>query len=468
MTELAFESATELARLIRDRRVSPVEVTNAYLERIDKLDDTLNAFVTVAGDEALESARRAEQATMSSDGLPPFHGVPLPIKDLAETAGIRTTFSTKALADYVPDRDTHSVRKLRNAGFILIGKTNTPEFGTLPMTESELNGVCRNPWDPDCTPGGSSGGAAAAVAAGLAPIAHGSDGGGSIRIPSSCCGLFGIKPTRGRVSLGPRVGEGIAGLSTDGPVARSVQDAAAFLDVLEGYETGDPYWAPPPERPFADEVGESPGRLRIAVTTQCQTGAPVDDGCSAAVKDVAGLLASLGHDVDEANPGWFDDDSTSMWVKVWQSLTSFYPIDEDEMEPLNRAFRQAADKTSSTDYVRAVTGMHALARRVVAFWDDYDLVLSPTLNLPPVPVGWVFEEEDPWAQFIRLGLWVGFTAVINVTGQPAVSLPLYWSDEGLPIGVQLVGRPADESTLIRVSAQLEEARPWADRRPPIS
>ena len=468
MEDRAALSALDIARLIRERELSPIEVVETSLARIEKVNPELNAFVTVVADQALEQAREAERSAAERDDLPPFHGVPLPVKDLAETAGIRTTFSTKAYADYVPETDTNAVARLKRAGFIILGKTNTPEFGTVPVTESDLNGVCRNPWDPTRTPGGSSGGSAVAVAAGIAPVAHGSDGGGSIRIPASCCGIFGIKPARGRISLGPRLGEAVEGFSTDGPLARDVRDAAAMLDVLEGYETGEPYWAPPPERPYVEEVGADPGKLRIALTLQTQTNVEVDAECATAARDAAALLESLGHSVEEADPGWYDDDAMGDWVKVWQTLPAPFLIDDPaELEPLNGAFLQAAKATNTIDYARSVIGVHRLAREVVAFWDDYDLVLTPTLCKPPVPVGWVFEEDDPWAQFIRLGEWVGFTALMNATGQPAVSLPLHWTEDGLPVGVQLIAAPAREDVLFRVSGQVEEAAPWSHRYPPL-
>ncbi|MGH2748186.1 MAG: amidase [Actinomycetota bacterium] len=468
MSDLPFLSATEQARLVRGGDISPVELVETYLSRVEKLDGELNAYVTVAGDQALGQARDAEARVGRGEDLPPFHGVPIAIKDLAETRGLRTTFSTKAAKDYVPRLDAASVRRIKEAGFIVLGKTNTPEFGTLPITESELNGACHNPWDLDRTPGGSSGGAAAALAAGLTPIAHGSDGGGSIRIPASCCGVFGIKPSRGRVSSAPRFGEVWEGFSTEGPIARSVSDAAALLDVMSGYETGDPYWAPPPERPFADEVGRAPGPLRVAFTGETPNGAPVDSAVLGALEDAGRLLESLGHEIEEASPDWVDHDMVAAYIKVVQASPALVPLPEEGMEPINRALLQAADQLSSADYVRAMTTLHSFARKVVAFWDDYDLLLTPTLALPPVPIGWLFEDDDPWMQLTRSGFFIPFTPPFNITGQPAASLPLYWSDGGLPIGVQLVGRPADEATIIRVAAQLEAARPWADRRPPVS
>ncbi len=468
MTELAFLPAVEQARLVQGKEVSPIELVSAYLERIEKFDQTLNSFVTVVADQALDQAKKAEAEVAGGGELPRFHGVPISIKDLNETAGIRTTQSNRAFADHVPAVDESTVRRIKEAGFIILGKTNTPEFGTIPATESALNGVCRNPWNTDHTPGGSSGGAAAALAAGLSPIAQGSDGGGSIRIPSSCCGLFGIKPARGRVSHAPEFGESLAGLSTDGPIARTVRDAAALLDVLAGYEVGDPYWAPPPERPFEEETEAPVTKLRVAFTTENPLQVPVDANCVTAVEQTAKLLESLGHSVEPARPNWDDPNASSYFVRVWASAYAYHAIDLDMLEPLNRTLAELALNSTTIDYVQAVIGMQRLSRQVVAFWNDYDLLLTPTLALPPIPVGWIFEEEDPWAQFTRSGLFAAFTPMVNITGQPAVSVPLHWSDDGLPIGVHLVGRPADEATLIRLSAQLEEAKPWAGRRPPVS
>jgi amidase len=456
--ELAFLTATEQADLVRRGEVTPLDLVELYLERIDRLDAELNAYVTVCGDEA-----RAAAAGDLPDG--PFRGVPMPIKDLNETKGIRTTFSSRAFADYVPEFDGAVVRRLKDAGFLVIGKTNTPELGLTAVTESELNGPCRNPWDTSRTPGGSSGGAAAAVAAGLAPAAQGSDGGGSIRIPSSCCGLFGIKPARGRVSPAPY--GGLEGFSTSGPIARTVADAAALLDVMAGYETGDPYWAPPPERPFADEVGDDPGRLRIALTTSPPIDAPVAPECAAAAADAAKLLEELGHSVEEATPPWGDDRLFAGFMKIWQVIPALYQQPPELFEPETRALIDAASQFGAVDYVRVSAGLRDVSRRIVGFFDDYDVLLTPTLAQPPVPIG-ALEDDDPWVQFANAGRFTPFTQVANITGLPAVSVPLSWSEDALPIGVQLVGRPADEATLIRISAQLEQARPWRDRRPPVS
>ncbi len=458
MDELAFLTAIEQADLVRRGEVTSAELVELYLDRIECLDPELNAFVTVCAEQA-----RAAAAAGLPDG--PFRGVPLPIKDLNETAGIRTTFSSRAFADYVPGFDAAVVRRLKEAGFVVIGKTNTPELGITAVTESELNGPCRNPWDTTRTPGGSSGGAAAAVAAGLAPAAHGSDGGGSIRIPASCCGLFGIKPARGRVSPAPY--GGLEGFSTSGPLTRTVADAAALLDVMAGYETGDPYWAPPPERPFVDEVGRDPGALRVALTTTPPLiDAPVAPECVDAAAAAARLLTELGHSVEEATPPWGDERLFVLFMTVWQVGPALFGKPAESFEPLTCALIEAAAKTGSVEYVRATAQLRELARRIVAFWDEFDLLVTPTLAQPPVPIG-SLRDDDPWQELRNVGRFVPFTQVANITGLPAVSLPLSSSDEGLPIGVQLVGRPAGEAALIRVSAQLEEARPWRDRRPPV-
>jgi amidase len=455
--DLAFAPALEQAALVRTGDVSPLELVELYLERIERLDPKLNAYVTVDAD----GARAAAGAPL--DG--PFAGVPIPIKDLNETAGLRTTYSCRAFADYVPKTDAAVVRRIRDAGFVIIGKTNTPELGSIGMTESELNGDCRNPWNTSRTPGGSSGGAAAAVAGGLAPVAHGSDGGGSIRIPASCCNLFGLKPSRGRVSPAP-YGSGSLGLGTSGPVARTVRDAAALLDVMAGYEPGDFYVAPAPERPFLDEAGVDPGRLRVAVTTEPPVDVPVDPVCVRAAQDAAALLSELGHDVIEASPPWRSDDSiVEQFTRIWQIGPAVSGVDDlSLLEPLNRMLAERARATPSPEAAVAVMRLQALTRRIVAFWSDVDIVVTPTLALPPVPVGWALD-GSPEAAFERQWHWTPFTAIVNVTGQPAMSVPLHWSDDGLPVGVQMIGAPFAEATLIRLATQLEEARPWAHRRP---
>ncbi len=461
--ELAFLPATEQARLVREREVSPVELVELYLERIARLDPDLGAYVTVRGEEALAEARAKADAPAAA----PFHGVPISLKDLDTTAGTRTTFSSRAFARNVPTFDLAHVARLKAAGFIVLGKTNTPEFGTTAFTDSPLNGPCRTPWDLSRNAGGSSGGAASALAAGLCAIAQGSDGGGSIRIPASCCGVLGFKASRGRISGAPFV-PGI-GLGTTGPLARTTVDAAAFLDAVCGYEWGDPFPAPEPERPFAEEVGTDPGRLRIALTTVPPLDTEVDAACLDAARDAANLLASLGHEVEEAAPDWGGEGMMTDFKPVWQTAPAMYGVtDPSVLTPLNQAFLQAAETTTSNVYAAAVTRLQVRARKIASFWSDYDLLLTPTLAMLPAPLGWETEPEDPWQQFDRAASFTPFTAAFNVTGQPAMSVPLYWTEEGIPVGVQLVGPPLGDALLLRVASQLEAARPWADRRPPHS
>ncbi len=460
--ELAFLSAVEQARLVRDGEVSSLELVELYLDRIARLDPQLNAFVTVCSADALAAARAAD----ATPSVAPFRGVPIAIKDLTATAGVRTTYSSRAYAEYVPDFDTAVVRRIRDAGFVVVGKTNTPEFGTVAFTESELNGATRNPWRSELTPGGSSGGAAAAVAAGLVPVAHGTDGGGSIRIPASCCGLFGLKPSRGRVSSAPF--GSLEGLSTAGPLARTVEDAAHLLDVLAGYEPGDPWWTQPPERPFAATHAEAPPRLRIGVTSTPPIDTPVHPDCVRAVETAATFLSDLGHDVRHATPPWQEPDLFHRFIAVWQVGPSLHPVAEALMTPLNRGLVEAARVSSAADYARAVASLQALARRVVSFWTEVDVVLTPTLALPPVPIGWQEAAQGSFEQLLRNTEFTPFTAIANLTGQPAMSLPLHWSDAGLPIGVHAVGPPAGDALLLSLAAEIEAAHPWGHRRPPVS
>jgi amidase len=446
--------ALGLAAAVRAGEVSAHELAEDAIGRIEAANPELNFLVTECFEQAL--------ATVPGDG--PFAGVPMLVKDLTETAGVRTTFSSRAYADYVPTTDAAIVRRMKDAGFVVLGKSNTPEFGSTAVTESVLNGACRNPWNTERTPGGSSGGAAAAVAAGVLPLAHGSDGGGSIRIPASCCGLFGIKPSRGRVSPAPFV-SGSLELSQSGPLSVTVRDAAAFLDVLAGYESGDAHWAPPPTRPFLDEVGADPGRLRIALAVEPPIPHEVDAVVIGVARDAADALAALGHEVVERAPAWVDDVLLSTFAKLWQVGPALYPVaDTSLFEPLNRAMAAAALETSSVVFAQSVASLQRLARRIVAFWDAVDVVLTPGLGKLPVPIGWVFEPDDPWEQFRRGGEFTPFTPIVNVTGQPAAMVPFGVAD-GLPVGVHLIGRPADEATLFRLAAQMEAAHPWADRLP---
>lgn len=464
--DLAFTPATELAEMVRLKKVSPVELVELYARRIEELNPKLDAYLTLTLDAALDQAREAE-ARVNGGELPPFHGVPISIKDLNETAGVRTTHGNAAFSDRVPERDEAVVAKLKGAGFIMLGKTNTPEFGTTPWTETPAYPPARNPWDTSRTTGGSSGGAAGALAAGLCPISQGSDGGGSIRIPSSVCGLYGIKPSRGRVSAAPGAQ---SFLSQDGPIARTVADAAAMLDVLAGYVAGDAFWAPPPERPFAEEVGRDPGRLRVAYTTTPAMDTPVAPGNVRAVEDAVALLAELGHEVVADGPPPWPDDLVEAFIVSWSVGTATYsPMPPFEsLDPLNRALIELARGTEAPTFVAAQKRIQEAARDLVAFFDGYDVLVTPTVAIPPPLIGEFADPDQPLMGFLRAGSFVPFTPPWNTTGQPAVSLPLHIDEHGLPVGVQIVGRPADEATLVRLSAQVEAARPWADRRPPVS
>ena len=446
--------ALSLAAQVRAGDVSWRELADEYLERARH--DPFNAFTHVV-----------DEPEPPRDEGGPFYGVPIAIKDLNDAAGLPTTYSCKAYAHNVAQVDAAVVRNIKDAGFVILGKTNTPELGTIAQTESELNGACVNPWNSARTPGGSSGGAAAAVAGGLLPIAHGSDGGGSIRIPASCCGLVGIKPSRGRVSPAPYV-SGSLGLGTSGPIARTVRDAAALLDVMRGYEPGDFYVAPVPPRSYLDECDEPAGELRIAVATTPPVDVPVDPECVAAVRSAAELLTELGHDVVDATPPWSIPEMIVEFIRVWQVGPATAGIDDlSLLEPINRALAEQARETASPEYGKAIMQLQTITRRVVAFWDEYDVVITPTLAMLPVPIGWTWEDTDgdPLVAFSRQTLFTPYTALVNVTGQPAMSLPLHMSESGLPVGVQLIARPFDEATLVRLAAQLEEARPWARRFP---
>jgi amidase len=410
----------------------------------------------------------------------PFTGVPFVLKDLtAQQAGVRYTEGSAFLADHVSAHDQELVLRQRRAGLVVVGKTNAPEFGILPTTEPRLFGPTHNPWNPDHTPGGSSGGTAAAVASGMVPMGHGNDGGGSIRIPASCCGLFGLKPTRARNPLGPAAGDSLNGLAVEHALTRSVRDSAALLDATAGPDVGDPYWAPPRARPYLEEVAAEPGRLRVAVTTEAATGAPVHEDCVRAVRETAGLCEELGHEVFELQPEGLDGgrltdaflvlyvSGVAATIAAWAQETGRTPRPED-FEPLTWAMRELGLGHSPADYLVAVGFLQRFSRQVASLFADFDVWLMPVLAEPPLPLGSFDAPEDqPLMPLLRAGAWVPFTPIANITGQPAMSVPLHWNGAGLPVGSQFVARFGDEATLFRLAAQLERARPWADRRPPV-
>jgi amidase len=472
--DLMFRPAVELAAMVRGDEVSSRELVEAAFEAIDRRNGELNAFVTLCEERALAEADAIEPGDDR-----PFAGVPIAIKDLvAATAGLRTTMGMKAMGDWVPETDTALVRRIREAGAIIVGKTNTPELGILPVTEPERFGPARNPWDPSRTTGGSSGGSAAAVAAGMVPIAHANDGGGSIRIPASCCGLVGLKASRGRVSLAP-LGEFVGGIATEGVVSRTVRDTAVALDVLAGYEPGDPYWVSDPSEPFAAAVDREPGTLRVAFSAAAPNGVPVDDDCVAATRETAELLESLGHTVFEA-PALSDEGYIDSFIKIWVTGVAANvreagaargrPIDLSELEPLTAQMVEMAQSISGADYLQSLEYLRGMSRRIASLWSDLDVLLTPTLAKPAIEIGELNpkEGEPPIQMLNNAALWVPFTPVWNVTGQPAISIPIHQSETGLPVGVQLVGAAAAEDVLLSLSAQLEQARPWAQRRPELA
>jgi len=463
----------ELATAIRSKELSPVAVTDHYLQRTQELNDKVGAFYTVTAELAAEQALAAEKAVTEAQdpgALPPLTGVPIPIKDLNMVAGVRQTLGSAVFVNNVPDADDYVVVNIRKAGAVLTGKTATPEFGLPCYTETAIAPPARTPWDLSRSAGGSSGGAAAAVAAGLAPAAQGSDGGGSIRIPSSVCGLFGIKPSRGRISEGPLVPD-LVGLGVNGPLARTVADAALLLDVMSGNFPGDMYTQPPlPEgESFLGYASRPPGKLKIARTLQSPVpGAQIHPDCVAAYEEASGLLSALGHEVEDvAMP--LGPDVVPYFETLWFSYATLAPIDpsqEGMLRPLTQYLRAKGQATSAAELIFAQAYLQAVTRVAVTVLGGYDAVLTPTLARPPVPVGY-FEEVEPAENFERQKLFTPFTAIYNMAGLPAVNVPLHWNAEGLPIGVMLAGRMGEEGTLISLSAQLEEARPWKDRHPPI-
>jgi amidase len=465
--------ATAQAELVRRKEVKPIELVDAAIERIERLNPAINAVVT----PMYEEARKAANGKLP-DG--PFTGVPFLLKDIfVSYAGVPLTFGSAFLRDYIPDHDSELVVRLKRAGLIILGKTNLCEFGLIATTEPSLFGPSRNPWDTGRTTGGSSGGSAAAVASGMVAAAHGNDGGGSIRIPASCCGLFGLKPTRARTPAGPDSGDILGGLAIDHALTRSVRDSAALLDATAGPDVGDPYWAPPPARPFLKEVGADPGRLRIAFSVESPTGTAVHADCVEAVRDAAALCEALGHEVVEAAPDISAEMVLQPFFAVWEAgcamavdgmaLLSGRNATPDQFEPLTWMLCENGRRRSASEYLIAVAVLQRAAREIGRFFLDYDLWLTPVLTEPPVPLG-TFDSppKTPIQAFTRTVEFCPFTPIANFTGQPAMSVPLYWNGEGLPVGAHFFGRFGDEATLLRLAAQLEEARPWAERRPPVS
>ena len=461
MSDLHDLTALEQAGLVRRREVSPTDLVQHYLERAHRLDD-VGAFVTLTPERATQQAESLEPTDS------PLCGVPTAIKDLNLTAGVRTTFGSRVFDEFVPEVSDAVTLAIEEAGMVSLGKTATPEFGSPCYTEPEGRPASVTPWDRTRMAGGSSGGAAAAVAAGLVPVAQGSDGGGSIRIPASCCGLVGLKPSRGRISGFPMYGDPV-GLGTSGAIARSVRDAAALLDVLAGRRAGDPFWAPPPTGSFLSACDRRPGRLRIARFVQpLIADVPVDAECVRAWEDASRLLESLGHEVVDIAPP-LTQEAVPVFETCWGVLTALTvmpPESESLLRPLTQWLMERGRAVSGPEFGLAVGAMRRFAADALIALAPYDAVLTPTLAAPPLPVGAIRDDDDPAADFEAQKAFTPWTSAWNVTGMPAASLPLHWTADGLPVGVMLAARPAEEELLLGLCAQVEEAAPWVYRRPP--
>jgi amidase len=478
MTE-SFLDACAQAQLVREGAASPAELVDDAITRIEKLNPELNAVIRTRFEEA-----RREAAGPLPDG--PFRGVPMVLKDLfCYAAGEPVHEGMRVLKDarYTAPRDQELTRRFRAAGFVVVGRTNTPELGILPTTEPAAYGPTRNPWDPGRSTGGSSGGSAAAVASGMVPVGHANDGGGSIRIPASECGLVGLKPSRARVSLGPEFGDVMGGLVCELAVTRTVRDTATVLDAVAGPAPGDPYAVPAPARPYVEEVGAPPGPLRIGVQTEAFGGAVrTEADCVAAADAAAALLEAAGHHVETTRVAALDaPEFVDKFVLVWSAGTAFdidhywparlgRPIGQDDVEPLTWALAELGRSASASDFLAAREWLQSVSRDVALWYEDgFDVLVTPTLAQRPPKLGEFDSEPDnPLHGLLRAAGLCPFTPPFNVTGQPAVSLPIHWSNDGLPIGVQLVAPFGREDVLLRVASQLELAAPWSDRRPPVS
>jgi amidase len=476
--DLLFRPVTELAEAVRSGETTARDLVQTSLDRIEELNPRLNAFVDVFAEEAL-----AEASDIASDDGRPFAGVPIAIKNNRAIAGKRLTFAAELMGDFRAPVDHNVVARLKRAGFVIVGTTTLPEYGILPVTETARFGATRNPWDTERTPGGSSGGSAAAVASGMVPIAHANDGGGSTRIPAACCGLVGLKPQRGRISVAPDLGYQF--LVQDGVLTRTVAETAALLDLLAGHELGDTAWAPPPAETFAAQASREPGKLRIALTTTTPLAdTPLDPVCEQAARDAADLLTSLGHHVEEVDAPWQLPGLLPLFTAsfgpaltmqmAFAGMVSGREVTQDSMEPLSWALWELGRSMNATDAALAEAQLQGLARHIVTWTAGYDAVLTPSLAEAPVKIGEIDAcSDNPMADFARSGAFTPYTALCNVTGSPAISIPLYArpdgdADAGLPVGVHLIGQPLGEGPLLALAAQLEAALPWSDRRAPVN
>lgn len=471
--EYAHYDGLGLAALVAKRHVTPLELAEEAIARIERFNPQLNAVIHKMYDLGRDTAKSLE-----SPGDGRFRGVPFLLKDiLGNYAGVPTACGARFMVDMPAPQDDTLVTRFKAAGLVALGKTNVPEFGLLPTTESVLYGAAHNPWNLAHSTGGSSGGSAAAVAAGIVPVAHANDGGGSIRIPASCCGLVGLKPTRGRNPLGPMLGDIMNGLICEHIVSRTVRDTAAMLDCTHGPEAGDPYFAPAPVRPFLDEVGAPTERLRIAFATQSPGGA-FHPECVAAVERTAKLCEELGHIVEEASPTVDQGTITQSFLAVWCSglamqieavaMMTGREVKEELFEGVSWGLYQQGRQVTGAQYLLAVAMLQIQGRMVGRFHETYDCWLTPTLGAPPIRLGSIdLNERDPIKALAPILDYVPITPLQNATGQPAISLPLHWTPDNLPVGVMFTGRMGEEATLLRLAAQLEQARPWIDRKPAV-
>jgi amidase len=475
MTTIAEQTArldgTDLARLIANKEVSALELVDAAIERLEQVNGQLNAVVTPMYEQARSTAA-------SHNGSGPFAGVPFLVKDfLAEVRGVRFTEGSSFLGDFVPTEDSELIRRFRAAGLQFIGKTNTPEFAIGATTEPHRFGATHNPWNTARTPGGSSGGAGAAVAARVVPMAHGNDAGGSIRIPASCCGLVGLKPSRGRVTLGPQYGDLFGGIVAELGLTRSVRDTALLLDAVAGPMTGDPYSIPAPAQSYTEAIKQHPRPLKIGFSARTPLGDDLHPECETAVRKAASLCESLGHEVDEQAP---DYDAMRLWSNLTTMLASGVawamadwsrrlgqPLTQQLFEPFVWAFAERGRQLSAADYLIAVQDLQSEVRKHCRFYERFDLWLTPTLGQPPVQLNTLIYDGDPIELRRRTARFSPFTYIANATGQPAISVPLHWTEDGLPVGVHFTARMGEESTLLQLAAQLEQAQPWKDRLPAV-
>ena len=462
LSDLAFTPAIEQAKLIRDRQISPLELTELYLSRIEQYNPQLGCFYYVAAEQAIADAKqKTEQLarTTNTQQLPPFFGVPIGIKDMKSVAGMPLSYGIAALKDNITNYDDGVITKIKQAGFIILGKTATSQLASFPYTEPLGFFPTRNPWNLNYTPGGSSGGSSAAVAAGLCSIALGGDGGGSIRGPAFCCGLVGIKPSRGRVSHAP-LGDRQSGIATNGMLARTVADAAAFLDIISGYITGDPYWLSPPEIPFLAATRLQFPQLKIAVVTSILPVGDVAPECKQAIVRVGKLLETMGHIIE---PQSLDVTQLIEPFKIiWAAGVASAGIPPEALSPMNCWVLEQSG--SAGEYLQAVTQMQLIARQIVSLFDRYDILISPTYMHPTIKVG-EWQDLDHEAVFEKIANWILPCPPFNVTGQPAINIPVGFDGNGVPVGVQIVGKPTQEETIIALASRIETAKPWQHLRP---